>query len=77
MHYSELQFILAELAFKGIITGNAQAYYEKGVQSAIEQWGLTMPAIFDRSQCYIQQYFRKNYASEIPCSFLRRWTAVV
>ncbi|WEK69749.1 MAG: SusD/RagB family nutrient-binding outer membrane lipoprotein [Candidatus Chryseobacterium colombiense] len=44
MHYSELQFILAELAFKGIITGNAQTYYEKGVQSAIEQWGLTMPA---------------------------------
>jgi hypothetical protein len=32
MHYAELQFILAELAFKGIITGNAQAYYENGVK---------------------------------------------
>ena len=42
--YAELQFTLAELAFKGIISGNAQTYYENGVKAAIEQWGSTMPA---------------------------------
>lgn len=42
--YTELQFILSELAFKGIISGNAQTYYENGVKSAVEQWGNTVPA---------------------------------
>jgi hypothetical protein len=42
--YAELQFTLAELAFKGIIPGNAQTYYENGVKAAIEQWGATVPA---------------------------------
>lgn len=44
MTYSELQFILAELAFKGIIGGNAQTFYENGVKSIIEYWGNTVPA---------------------------------
>lgn len=42
--YAELQFILSELAFKGIINGNAQTYYENGVKAAIEQWNATLPA---------------------------------
>lgn len=42
--YAELQFIFSELAFKGVISGNAQAYYENGVKAAIEQWGATVPA---------------------------------
>lgn len=41
--YAELQFTLSELAFKGIIPGNAQLYYESGVKSIIEQWGATVP----------------------------------
>lgn len=44
MPYTELQFILSELAFKGIIAGNAQTFYENGVKAAIEQWGNTVPA---------------------------------
>lgn len=44
MTYSELQFILAELSFKGIIAGNTENYYKKGVSSIIEQWGNTVPA---------------------------------
>ncbi len=43
MTYSELQFILAELSLKGIISGNTQNYYEKGVTSIIEDWGQTVP----------------------------------
>ncbi|KQR93495.1 hypothetical protein ASG01_09990 [Chryseobacterium sp. Leaf180] len=42
--YAELQFILSELSFKGIITGSAQTFYENGVKSIIEQWGATVPA---------------------------------
>lgn len=44
--YAELQFILSELAFKGVISGNAQAYYENGVKAAIEQWGAAMPSSY-------------------------------
>lgn len=44
--YTEVQFILSELAFKGIITGNAKTYYENGVKSAIEQWGSVVPATY-------------------------------
>lgn len=44
MTYSEVQFILAELANKGVITGNQQTFYETGVKSIIEQWGATVPA---------------------------------
>ena len=42
--YAEIQFILSELAFKGIISGNAQIFYENGVKATIEQWGAAMPA---------------------------------
>jgi len=42
--YAELQFILSELAFKGVIPGSAQTYYESGVKATIEQWGATMPS---------------------------------
>ncbi|MBC3538599.1 SusD/RagB family nutrient-binding outer membrane lipoprotein [Rufibacter sediminis] len=44
MPYAEVEFIKAELAFKGIVTGDAKAAYEKGVKAAIEQWGAVMPA---------------------------------
>ncbi|MFC3758777.1 SusD/RagB family nutrient-binding outer membrane lipoprotein [Chryseobacterium tructae] len=42
--YAELQFTLAELAFKGIIQGSAKTFYENGVKAAIEQWGAVVPA---------------------------------
>ncbi len=44
MNYAELQFILAEAALKGYISGNPKTYYNLGVQAGIEHWGLTMPA---------------------------------
>lgn len=46
MPYAELQFILSELSFKGIITGNAQTFYENGVKATLEQWGATVPATY-------------------------------
>ena len=38
MTYSEVQFIMAELSYKGIITGNTKSYYETGVKANLEQW---------------------------------------
>jgi len=43
MNYGELQFILAEAAAKGYITGNAQTYWETGVLSGLIFWIPTWP----------------------------------
>jgi len=43
MQYAELQFILAEAAQKGWIGGNAQDYYEEGITSSFEYWGVELP----------------------------------
>ena len=44
MSYAELQFILAEAAQKGLITGDAKAYYEKGIKASFDYYGLSLPA---------------------------------
>jgi hypothetical protein len=46
MSYPELQFILAEAAQKGLITGDAKTYYEKGVKASFDYYGLTLPASY-------------------------------
>lgn len=38
MNYAELQFILAEAAVKGWISGSAETYYNTGAQNSITQW---------------------------------------
>ncbi len=43
MTYGELQFILAEAAVKGYISGNAQTYWETGVLSGLTFWLPTWP----------------------------------
>ena len=43
MLFSEVQFILAEAAQRGWITGNAQSFYEEGVTSNFEYWGVDLP----------------------------------
>ncbi|HEY1200432.1 MAG TPA: SusD/RagB family nutrient-binding outer membrane lipoprotein [Niastella sp.] len=44
MNYAELQFILAEAAARGYITGTPKTYYDAGVQNAITFWGAAVPA---------------------------------
>lgn len=44
MTYPELQFILAEAAEKGLITGSAKSYYEEGVKASFAYFKQTMPA---------------------------------
>lgn len=44
MSYAEVEFIKAELALKGVISADAQAHYQAGVEAAIAQWGAEVPA---------------------------------
>ncbi|RXK85600.1 SusD/RagB family nutrient-binding outer membrane lipoprotein [Filimonas effusa] len=43
MNYAELQFILAEAAVRGYITGTPKTYYDNGVTNAITFWQATVP----------------------------------
>ncbi len=40
MKYDELQFILAEAAQKGFITGDANTFYENGVRASFDFWDV-------------------------------------
>jgi len=44
INYAELQFILAEAATKGYISGDPKTYYDKGVLNAITLWNVPVPA---------------------------------
>lgn len=43
MQYAEVQFILAEAAAKGWITGDTKTYYYQGIASAINYWVPNFP----------------------------------
>ncbi|HSB91597.1 MAG TPA: SusD/RagB family nutrient-binding outer membrane lipoprotein [Flavitalea sp.] len=45
MNSDELQFILAEAAAKGLITGSADEYYRKGITFSMKRWGVGDAAI--------------------------------
>jgi hypothetical protein len=40
MDKEEVEFLLAEAAVKGYITGNADTYYRTGIKYAMERWGV-------------------------------------
>ncbi len=46
MTFSELNFILAEAALDGDITGDAKTYFEAGINASFGQYGLTTPAAY-------------------------------
>jgi hypothetical protein len=43
MQYAELQFALAEAAQRNYISGDAQAYYERGIAASFEYYGVELP----------------------------------
>ncbi|WKN43406.1 SusD/RagB family nutrient-binding outer membrane lipoprotein [Tunicatimonas pelagia] len=43
MQYAELQFLLAEAVQRGLVSGDAQAFYEQGVTSSFDYWEVPMP----------------------------------
>jgi hypothetical protein len=46
MTYAELQFLLAEAAEKGLITGNTATFYQNGVNASYAFYGLTVAPDF-------------------------------
>jgi hypothetical protein len=45
--FSEVEFIKAELALKGFVTGfSPKEHYENGIMASMVQWGVTAPAGF-------------------------------
>lgn len=42
LNSSEVSFYLAEAVERGLITGNAESYYNKGIVDSFVQWGLTV-----------------------------------
>ncbi len=44
MTYAELQFLLAEAAEKGLISGDAAAYYANGINGSFDYYNLSTPA---------------------------------
>lgn len=45
MNSDEVQFILAEAAAKGMISGDADTYYRKGITYSMKRWGIEDGAI--------------------------------
>lgn len=41
MNADEVQFIIAEAAVKGLITADANEYYQKGITLAMKRWGIS------------------------------------
>lgn len=41
MNKDEIQFILAEAAAKGLISGNPDTYYRQGIRFSMERWGVS------------------------------------
>jgi hypothetical protein len=47
MNKDEIQFILAEAAVKGYITGDPDTYYRTGIKYSMERWGVSEADITD------------------------------
>ncbi|TLU98753.1 SusD/RagB family nutrient-binding outer membrane lipoprotein [Dyadobacter luticola] len=45
LNSDEVQFILAEAAVKGYITGSADTYYRKGITNSMLRWGVSQASI--------------------------------
>ncbi len=69
MQYAELQLALAEAAERGLINGDAEAYYNEGVRSAFSYWGVEMP------EGYLNRV-GVAYDGEIPTIMTQKWLAL-
>ncbi len=45
MNSDEVQFILAEAAVKGLVTGGSDSYYRRGITFSMKRWGISDAAI--------------------------------
>ena len=62
MTYAEVAFIKAELAFKGLIAGDAETFYKSGTVAAMQIWNIeTSTDYFDNEAA---KY--KNTLEQLP-----------
>ena len=68
----ETHFFLAEAAQRGIITQDAQGYYELGVEQAFEYWGTTIPSDYLTTG---DAAFGANGADPVEQIITQKWLA--
>lgn len=84
--YAEQQFILAEAALRGWISGDASAYYKKGIEGAMRFVADNTPDGFDHGRPitnnYIQEYLEKdkirlngNFEHDLELIILQKYLA--
>ena len=69
MQHAELEFLLAEAALQGLISGEAETYYTQGVQASFDYWGLELPA------GYLNQP-GVTYDGELSTIITQKWLAL-
>lgn len=69
MQYSEVQFILAEAAQKGLIDGDAATFYENGIIASFDYWNTNQD---------IEQYLSQEgvaYNGDLETIMVQKWLA--
>ncbi|MGF1637244.1 MAG: SusD/RagB family nutrient-binding outer membrane lipoprotein [Cyclobacteriaceae bacterium] len=70
MTYFELQFILAEAAYRGFITGNVSEYYTNGVRSAVSYYNIDEERV---DQYMAQELVQFNSDNALEQIMLQKW----
>ncbi|MBE0650828.1 MAG: SusD/RagB family nutrient-binding outer membrane lipoprotein [Bacteroidales bacterium] len=77
MTYSEIQFYLAEAVARGLITGDAETYYNNAVTASIMYWGGTadqaLTYISQPTVAYNQANWKELIGTQSWISFYTRW----
>ena len=77
MTYSELQFILAEAAQRGWISGDPQTYYEAGIKASVSYWaGISGLPIAASDSFLNQPGVAYNPAKGLQMIGTQRWIAL-
>jgi hypothetical protein len=75
MNKDEVQFILAEAAVKGLISGNADTYYRNGIKFSMARWGVSAEDI----NAYLAQsivMLRGDAAGKLAQIAEQKWIAL-
>ncbi|WP_313511895.1 SusD/RagB family nutrient-binding outer membrane lipoprotein [Sphingobacterium sp.] len=68
--YAQIQFMLAEAAYRGWGTGDAATFYKKGIDASMQQQGVTAPASY-----FTQSGVAYNAANGLKLIITQKWLA--
>lgn len=68
--YAQVQFMMAEAASRGWISGNAATFYTNGIEASMEQHGVAAPASY-----YTQSGVAYNPANALELIITQKWIA--